>query len=68
MAEPLSIAVRAVHRARIQTGEKVVVTGAGPIGQCVALLARDHKLHFMAVEAINHWGVEWVQISVKRRV
>ena len=41
MAEPLSIAVRAVHRARIAPGEKVVVLGAGPIGQCVCLLARE---------------------------
>jgi L-gulonate 5-dehydrogenase len=32
MAEPVSIAVRAVRRARIEAGEKVVVLGAGPIG------------------------------------
>jgi threonine dehydrogenase-like Zn-dependent dehydrogenase len=41
MTEPVSIAVRAVHRARIAPGERVVVLGAGPIGQCVALVAGE---------------------------
>jgi len=50
MAEPLSIAVRAVHRARIEAGEKVVITGAGPIGQCVALLARERGAEVLLVD------------------
>src|SRR3954453_1754799 len=33
LAEPMSIAVRAVNRGRIADGERVVVLGAGPIGQ-----------------------------------
>ena len=41
LAEPLSIAVRAVNRARLEAGEHVVVFGAGPIGQAIALLARE---------------------------
>jgi threonine dehydrogenase-like Zn-dependent dehydrogenase len=41
LAEPLSIAVRTVNRARIEPGEKVAVLGAGPIGQAVALLAAE---------------------------
>ena len=42
MAEPLSIAVRAIHRAQVQPGEKVVVTGAGPIeGQYIRLRERQ---------------------------
>ena len=41
LAEPLSIAVRAVNRARIEPGEKVAILGAGPIGQSVALLAAE---------------------------
>jgi threonine dehydrogenase-like Zn-dependent dehydrogenase len=41
MAEPVSIAVRAVRRARIAAGEKVVILGAGPIGQCALLVARE---------------------------
>jgi threonine dehydrogenase-like Zn-dependent dehydrogenase len=41
LVEPVSIAVRAVVRARVEAGEKVVVFGAGPIGQAVATAAID---------------------------
>ncbi len=38
LAEPVSIAVRAVQRGADRTGgERVVVLGAGPIGQCICL-------------------------------
>ena len=50
MAEPLSIGVRAVHRARIERGEKVVVLGGGPIGQCVALLAVERGAEVLVVD------------------
>lgn len=39
--EPTSIGVRTVVRARVSAGERVVVLGAGPIGQAVCLAARD---------------------------
>ena len=39
--EPVSIAVRAAGRGRLATGDRVVVFGAGPIGQAVALVATD---------------------------
>jgi L-gulonate 5-dehydrogenase len=41
LAEPMSVAVRAVNRAAIRSGEQMVVMGAGPIGQCVAVAARE---------------------------
>jgi threonine dehydrogenase-like Zn-dependent dehydrogenase len=41
MTEPVSIAVRAINRPRVQPGERLVVLGAGPIGQCVSLVARE---------------------------
>jgi L-gulonate 5-dehydrogenase len=50
MAEPVSIAVRAVHRGRIEAGEHVVVLGAGPIGQCVCLLARERGAEVLVVD------------------
>jgi threonine dehydrogenase-like Zn-dependent dehydrogenase len=50
MAEPVSIAVRAVRRARITPGEHVVVFGAGPIGQCVCLLARERGAEVLVVD------------------
>ena len=50
LAEPVSIAVRAVHRARIEAGEHVVVLGAGPIGQCVCLVARERGAEVLVVD------------------
>jgi len=40
-AEPTSIAVQAVDRARVTPGERVVILGAGPIGQALALVVRE---------------------------
>jgi threonine dehydrogenase-like Zn-dependent dehydrogenase len=50
MAEPVSIAVRAVHRASIEPGERVVVLGAGPIGQCVCLVARERGAEVLVID------------------
>ena len=50
LAEPTSIAVRAVNRARIRAGERVVVLGAGPIGQCVCLVARERGAEVLVVD------------------
>jgi L-gulonate 5-dehydrogenase len=50
MAEPVSIAVRAVRRAAISAGEHVVVLGAGPIGQCVSLVAGERGAEVLAVD------------------
>ncbi len=50
MAEPVSIAVRAINRARVQPGERVVVFGAGPIGQCVCLLARERGAEVLVID------------------
>ena len=50
MAEPISIGVRAVKRARIEPGEHVVVLGAGPIGQSICLLARERDAKVLVVD------------------
>lgn len=50
MAEPVSVAVRAVRRARIEPGERVVVLGAGPIGQCVSLVARERGAEVLMID------------------
>ena len=41
LIEPVSIAVRSVVRGRVAAEEKVVVFGAGPIGQAIAVAAID---------------------------
>jgi threonine dehydrogenase-like Zn-dependent dehydrogenase len=50
LAEPVSIAVRAVNRANIHPGERVVVLGAGPIGQCICLVARERGAEVLVVD------------------
>jgi L-gulonate 5-dehydrogenase len=51
--EPVSIAVRTVRRARIAEGEKVVVLGAGPIGQALALAATDKGAQVLLVDRLQ---------------
>jgi threonine dehydrogenase-like Zn-dependent dehydrogenase len=50
LVEPVSIAVRAVNRARVQRGERAVVLGAGPIGQCICLVARERGARVLVVD------------------
>jgi threonine dehydrogenase-like Zn-dependent dehydrogenase len=50
LAEPVSIAVRAVNRAGIVPGERAVVLGAGPIGQCISLVARERGAEVLVVD------------------
>jgi threonine dehydrogenase-like Zn-dependent dehydrogenase len=50
VAEPLAIAVRAVNRAALQAGERAVVLGAGPIGQCICLVARERGADVLVVD------------------
>lgn len=50
MAEPVSIAVRAVNRAAIKAGEKAVILGAGPIGQCIGLVAGERGADVLLVD------------------
>jgi L-gulonate 5-dehydrogenase len=52
LVEPVSIAVRAVARGRVTAGERVVVLGAGPIGQAVALAATDRGASVLLVDRI----------------
>jgi threonine dehydrogenase-like Zn-dependent dehydrogenase len=50
LAEPVSIAVRAVNRAGVIPGERVVVLGAGPIGQCICVVARERGAEVLVVD------------------
>lgn len=53
LAEPLSIAVRTVNRARIEPGEHVAILGAGPIGQAIALIAAERGGKVLMVDRIQ---------------
>jgi len=50
LAEPVSIAVRAVNRAAVRPRERAVVLGAGPIGQCIGLVARERGAQTLLVD------------------
>jgi len=50
LAEPVSVAVHAVHRGGVVAGERLVVLGAGPIGQCVALVAIERGAEVLVVD------------------
>lgn len=53
LAEPFSIGVRTVERARIAAGERVVILGAGPIGQASHLLARERGARTLLVDRLQ---------------
>jgi len=49
----MSIAVRAVSRAAITPGEHVIVLGAGPIGQCIGILARERGARVLMIDLLD---------------
>jgi threonine dehydrogenase-like Zn-dependent dehydrogenase len=51
--EPTSIAVRTVVRGRVAAGERVLVLGAGPIGQAVAIAALDRGAVVLVADRIE---------------
>ena len=53
LAEPVSIAVRSIHRSGISEGERVVILGAGPIGQAVHLLAHERGATTLLVDRVQ---------------
>src|SRR3954451_10847641 len=54
LAEPVSIAVRAVNRGRVAAGERAVVFGAGPIGQGIAVAALERGAAVLLVDPLEH--------------
>jgi L-gulonate 5-dehydrogenase len=50
--EPTSIGVRTVVRARVSEEDRVVVLGAGPIGQAVCLAARDRGAAVLMADVV----------------
>ncbi len=53
LIEPVSVAVRAVVRGRVAPGEHVVILGAGPIGQALALAATDRGASVLLVDRLE---------------
>jgi threonine dehydrogenase-like Zn-dependent dehydrogenase len=53
LAEPVSIAVRAVNRGRVAAGERAVVLGAGPIGQAISVAALERGAAVLLVDPLE---------------
>lgn len=53
LAEPVSVAVRSLHRSRLEPGERVVILGAGPIGQAIHLLALERGASTLLVDRVQ---------------
>jgi threonine dehydrogenase-like Zn-dependent dehydrogenase len=53
LVEPVSVAVQAVKRGRVAAGEHVVVFGAGPIGQSIAVAAADRGASVLLLDRVE---------------
>ena len=56
--EPLSVALWACERAGVTAGDRVLVTGAGPIGLLSAQVARARGATEIAVTDVNRHRLE----------
>jgi threonine dehydrogenase-like Zn-dependent dehydrogenase len=67
LIEPLAVAAHDVARAKIKTGDRVVVFGGGPIGCLIALVCRDRgarlkvaEINPYRVDMLNRLGLETI--------
>lgn len=58
MVEPLAVAVHAVSRGGDVTGKKVVVFGAGPIGNLVAQVAKGVGAEKVMITDLSHYRLD----------
>lgn len=58
LIEPLSVAVAAARKARIEPGDRVLVTGAGPVGLLCADVARARGAAWVGVSDTNDTRLE----------
>jgi len=58
LVEPLSVAVHAVRRSAMKIGDRVLVTGGGPIGTLIALVARSVGARSLLVTEIDAYRLE----------
>lgn len=64
LTEPLAVTVRGVGLARVQADDRVLVLGAGTIGLCAALVARDQAAEVAIVARHPHQRAAAEQLGV----
>lgn len=52
LVEPISVGLQAIRRANLQSGENVVIFGAGPIGLCTAIAAIDAGAQVLMLDLV----------------
>jgi L-iditol 2-dehydrogenase len=63
LIEPLSVAIWAAQKAGVQPGDRVLVTGAGPVGLLCADVARARGAAWVGVSDTNDYRLE---VAVRR--
>lgn len=58
LCEPLSVGVWACHRAQLEPGDRVLVTGAGPVGLLAAQVARAFGAGAVTVTDVSDFRLE----------
>lgn len=53
LAEPLTIALHAIHRTKLQPGEHIAINGAGAIGMLIALSAISYGAHPILIDMVD---------------
>lgn len=53
IAEPLCIALHGVHRLKLKAGEFIAISGAGPIGMLVAMVALAYDAHPILIDLVE---------------
>lgn len=53
LAEPVTIALHAMHRTRLKAGEKIAINGAGAIGLLMALCAKAYGAEPIIVDLVD---------------
>jgi 2-desacetyl-2-hydroxyethyl bacteriochlorophyllide A dehydrogenase len=61
ITEPLSVAVHDVRRSGLMCGEKALITGGGPIGMLVALVAQHAGAADVYISEINEYRLEFAK-------
>ena len=61
ITEPLSVAVHDVRRSGLKCGEKALITGGGPIGMLVALVAQHAGAAEVYVSEINEYRLKFAE-------
>ena len=53
LAEPLTIALHGIHRAKLTGGEHIAISGAGPIGLLAAMAAIHYGAHPIMIDPVD---------------